>query len=463
MNIVSGALPPDSGEMRLNGQPYRPSGPLSARRSGIAHIHQELSLCSHLTVAENILLGAEPGRFGWLDGAAMNRRAAEILSAFGHSDIAPTRVVAELPIAPRQIVEISRALAQNAALLLMDEPTSSLPRRDVERLFAAIRRLRDSGISVIYISHILEEVREIAGRYTVLRDGVSVVTGALNEVTNAQIVAAMVGRPVEQLYPHRAAAPPGAPLLQVRGLNAPLLRDASFELRRGEVLGIAGLLGAGRTEMLRALFGLAPADSGEVVMSAPASALPARQVSPGVALSRGAGYLSEDRKGEGLALGLSVADNVTLSNLRSCSRWGWLRRGQQHQQARAQMQRLNIKARDSESPVASLSGGNQQKVVLARLLHQRAEILLLDEPTRGVDVGSKAQIYQAISELAAAGKAVLMVSSYLPELFGMCDRLAVMSRGRLSPARPIAEWTPESVMQAAIGAASANAEPEARA
>ena len=452
MNIISGALAADSGEMAYEGRPYRPASPQDARRAGVAHIHQELSLCPHLTVAENILLGTEPARFGWLDRDAMNRRAAEILATFGHTDIAPTRPVAELPIAARQIVEISRALAQNAALVLMDEPTSSLPRGDVERLFACIRRLRDAGISVIYISHILEEVREIASSFTVLRDGASVKSGLLAETADAEIISAMVGRPVENLYPHRRTPAGAMPVLQVRGLSAPpAVRDASFELRRGEVLGIAGVIGAGRTEMVRALFGLARAAGGEVALGEGATATSAPRLKPQDAVARGAGYLSEDRKGEGLALGLSVADNITLSNLAACSRAGWIRRAAQAEQTQTQMQRLSIKARNPEAPVASLSGGNQQKVALARLLHQRAEILLLDEPTRGVDVGSKAQIYAAIADLAAAGKAVLLVSSYLPELFGMCDRLAVMTRGRLSPARPIAEWTPESVMQLAIG------------
>ncbi len=458
MNILSGGLAPDAGEMLFEGRPYHPRSPQDARARGITHIHQELSLCPHLTVAENILLGAEPARFGWLDRAAMNRRASEVLSAFGHGEQA-SRLVAELPLAARQIVEVSRALAQDASLVLLDEPTSSLPRRDVERLFAAIRRLRDSGISVIYISHILEEVREIAGRYAVLRDGVRVAAGDLAGASDAQIISAMVGRPVRQFYPSRPAPARGEPLLRVRGLRVPpSVREATLELRRGEILGIAGVMGAGRTEMVRALFGLAQAAGGEVALGPRGEEVAAGKLTPGAALSRGAGYLSEDRQGEGLAEGLSVADNITLSNLAACSRAGWVRRARQLQQARWHIERLRIKAPSAEAPVASLSGGNQQKVALARLLHQGAEILLLDEPTRGVDVGSKAQIYEAIADLAASGKAVLLVSSYLPELFGMCDRLAVMSRGRLSPARPIAEWTPESAMQAAIGAGAAEAQ-----
>ncbi len=452
MNLIAGALQPDAGRMYFGGKEYRPAGPQDARRLGIAHIHQELSLCAHLSVAENILLGAEPARHGWLDRAALHRQAAKILEAFHHPAIAPERRVADLPIAGRQVVEISRALAQNASLILMDEPTSSLPRGDVERLFACIRSLRDSGISVVYISHLLEEVREIAGRFTVLRDGVSVMSGPVAEVKDAEMITAMVGRPVETLYPARPSAGKSECVLEVRNLSAPpAVRDASFELFCGEVLGIAGLVGAGRTEMIRTLFGLIPASRGVLALGSDALPIATRRRKPQEFIARGVGYLSEDRKGEGLALGLSVADNVTLTNFASCSRWGWLNRPVQAEQTTAWMDKLRIRAHNAASPVASLSGGNQQKVAIARLLHQKAEILLLDEPTRGVDVGSKAQIYEAIAEMAATGKAVLLVSSYLPELFGVCDRLAVMVRGRLSPARPIAAWTPESVMHAAIG------------
>jgi ribose transport system ATP-binding protein len=452
MNIIAGALAPDAGEMRFASGEYRPLEPQDARRQGIAHIHQELSVCPHLSVAENILLGVEPAHRGWLDRAAMHNRAAEILEAFHHPAIAPERRVAELPIAARQIVEISRALAQNASLILMDEPTSSIPRGDVERLFACIHRLRDSGISVIYISHFLEEVREVADRYTVLRDGVSVMSGSLREATDAEIITAMVGRPVEDLYPPRRPIRRSARLFEVRHLSAPpAVRDATFELYPGEVLGISGLVGSGRTEMIRALLGLLPAAVGEVVIGNKPFKNTAQRSRAQALIAHGVGYLSEDRIGEGLALRLSVADNISLTNFASCSRGGWLNLAVQAEQTRTLIQKLRIKARDTKSPVAGLSGGNQQKVAIARLLYQEAEILLLDEPTRGVDVGSKVQIYEAIAEMATSGKAVLIISSYLPELFGICDRLAVMVRGRLSPARPIREWTPESLMLMALG------------
>jgi ribose transport system ATP-binding protein len=416
----------------------------------VALIHQELSLAPHLTVAENILLGIEPARRGWLDREAARRKTLEVLENFHHPELRPNRRVADLALAARQVVEICRAMAARAQIVLMDEPTSSLQRDDVAHLFALIRRLRADGVSVIYISHFLEEVREIADSYTVLRDGRSVGTGALSSVTNEELITLMVGRPVENLFPARERAHGGEVLLEVRDLSAPpALRHASFELRAGEILGVAGLMGSGRTEMVRALFGLDPAESGAFRLRA--QALAARGGSPTRRLLEGLGYLSEDRKGEGLALALSVADNTTMTRFSSCARWGWLDRAAQYRQTEEWIKELGIKARTPVQPARTLSGGNQQKVALARLLHQDADVLLLDEPTRGIDIGSKAQIYGTIARSAAAGKAVLMVSSYLPELFGLCDRIAVMSRGRLSAARPVEEWTPETVMRAAIG------------
>jgi ribose transport system ATP-binding protein len=449
MNVLSGLVRPDAGSMTLGGEPYRPSGPPDARRRGVAHVHQELSLCPHLSVADNILLGDEPRRWGALDRAALERRAAEILAEIGRPGIAPGDRVAALPMAARQVVEIARALARRPAVLLMDEPTSSLQGEDVLRLYACIRRLRAAGVAIVYISHFLEEVRQVADRVTVLRDGATVLGGPLAEVSDAAIITAMVGRAVETLFPPRERPEGGGALLQVEALSAPPgLRQASFEVRAGEVLGIAGLIGAGRTEMMRALLGLLPATGRVLVDGRPARLRPHEQ------LARGVGYLSEDRKGEGLALALSIADNVTLTNLAACSRRGWLDLALQRRQTAAVAERLHIRMADPGRPVATLSGGNQQKVALARLLHQQARVLLLDEPTRGVDVGSKTHLYEAIAALAASGKAVVVVSSYLPELFGLCDRLAVMVRGVLSPARPIDGWTPEQVMETAIGVAA---------
>lgn len=449
LNILSGQIPPTAGTMQIGGAAYAPDDPREARARGVAHIHQELALCPHLTVAENILLGTEGSRVR-LRRDELATRAARLLADFGRGDIDPLAPAGRLSLADRQVVEICRALAWDAKLILMDEPTSSLQRANVERLFALIRRLRGRGIAVVYVSHFLEEVREIADRFTVLRDGKSIAGGALRAVTDEALIALMVGREREAPLPPgegglraqrggrvRAVSITQDIILEVRDLaSPPRLKSASFDLRRGEVLGIAGLIGSGRTDLIRALFGLQRATAGTIRTEATL------------------GYLSEDRKGEGLAMQLSVADNVTMSRLASVARAGWIDRRRQEARTLAVMQRLHIKAAGVWSPVARLSGGNQQKVAFGRLLHHDADVLLLDEPARGIDVGSKSDIYAAIDALAAAGKSMLMVSSYLPELFVVCDRIAVMSRGRLSEARPAAEWTSESVMEAAIGSAA---------
>jgi ribose transport system ATP-binding protein len=449
MHILSGAFPPDRGTMRFAGERFAPAGPRQARRHGIVHIHQELSLCPHLTVAENILLGLEPARLGWIDCGRAWARARELLERFGGDSIAPGARLAALSIADRQVVEICRALASEARLVLMDEPTSSLSQPGMMRLFEVIRELRRQGIAMIYISHFLEEVRQVADRYTVLRDGASVRSGALDSITDPELIAAMVGRDMGQVF-ERHERPPvtGEPVLQVQRLaSPPRLHEASFELSRGEVLGIAGLNGSGRTELVRALFGLAPA-TGHLRLHGKAMRL--KHASPAARISAGVGYLSEDRKAEGLCLRLSVADNLTLTRLVPVARTGWIVPRRQEEAAKSVMARLNVRPPGTRTPVARLSGGNQQKVALGRLLHQDPHVLLLDEPTRGIDVGSKADIYSEIRRLAAAGKAILMVSSYLPELMGVCDRIAVMSRERLSSARPASDWSAEAILQAAL-------------
>jgi ribose transport system ATP-binding protein len=449
LGILGGLLVPESGVMGVGGAAYAPRSPRDARDRGIALIHQELSLFPHLTVAENVLMGAEPSRRGLWDRAEARRLTQSVLAEFGHPEIDPDATVGRLPIGARQVVEICRAIAARARVVLMDEPTSSLPRGDVDRLFATIGRLSAAGVAVVYISHFLEETRAVASAFTVLRDGRTVGTGALSSVTNDQIIGLMVGRTVGELFPRREGRPLEATALEVTRLAAPGLHEASFTLRRGEVLGIFGLMGSGRTEMVRALFGLVPPARGRVSVGGRERPLDA---GPAARLADAVGYMSEDRKGEGLALPLSVADNVTVTRLRSCSRHGLIDPALQRRQSAERAEELKVRMRDPGQAVRRLSGGNQQKVAFARLLHQDADVLLLDEPTRGIDVGSKAQIYEAVARAAAAGKGVLMVSSYLPELLGVCDRLAVMTRGRLGPARPVAEWTPEKALEAAIGA-----------
>ena len=421
LNVIAHALEPDEGEVTL-GAP------------GVAYIRQELALFPHLTVAENILMGREPARFGVIDQEAMTSRARALLGEFGRPEIASDDIVGGLSPASRQVVEICRALAADARLILMDEPTSSLERADVDRLFASIRKLCARGIAVVYVSHFLEEIREIAARAVVLRDGRSVWTGRLDEFSDEGLIRHMIGRPVESVFGDAGPRAHGDVVLAVDSVA-----NATFELRRGEILGIAGLVGSGRTELLRSLFGLDAVGHGQLTIRG--ERLDPRRLSASGSIRRGVGYLSEDRRVEGLFPHLSVLENLTMTRLdgRDISAW---------------IERLRIKAGNIEDSVGTLSGGNQQKILLARLLHQGAEILLLDEPTRGIDVGTKAEIYDLIRALAAEGKAIVMVSSYLPELFGVCDHLAVMNRGRLSAVRPIEAWTPDSVLEAAIGGGS---------
>jgi ribose transport system ATP-binding protein len=454
MGVLAGDVRPDRGEMRLDGAPYAPSAPADGRRRGVALIHQELSLCPHLSVTDNVLLGHEVANRGWIDRAGARARARALLDELPHPEIHPDRRLSELSLPARQIVEICRALAGDARVLLMDEPTSSLQGADVERLFALIRRLAARGIAIIYISHFLEEVRQIADSYTVLRDGRSVGSGTIASTMNEELIAKMVGRPSSGLFPVRRPHEDSEVVLSVRDLSAPpRLQQASLDLRRGEIFGIAGLLGSGRSELVRAIYGLDPATSGSV--SILGRQRPARAASSAQRVREGVGYVSEDRKGEGLALPLSIADNLCATRPTIRSWPGLLDLSRQAERSRHWIGELRVRAASHAQAVRALSGGNQQKVAIGRLLHQRAEVLLLDEPTRGIDIGSKADVYDTIARQAASGCAILIVSSYLPELFGLCDRVAVMCRGRLSAARPIAEWTPERVLAVAIGEAAA--------
>ena len=448
MKVISGACRPDAGAMRLGGRPYLPRNPHEARLAGVAMVYQELSLAPHLTVAENITLGMEPVFFGIVRGGEMRRRAEEALSRLGHAEIRPDARVDRLPLPARQLVELARALAVRCRVLILDEPTSSLAAADIAKLFALVRRLKEQGYTIVYISHFLEEVKEIADRFVVLRDGKSVGGGETREVSTKDIITMMVGREVKDLYP-RSARTPGEEVLalhELAGMVKPL--SASVTLRRGEVLGIAGLVGAGRTEFLRAVFGLDPVRKGEIRIGAvvgPAS--PARRWRQGV------GMVSEDRKNEGLAVSLSVADNLTLSSMSGFGPPGIVLPGRQNAAAARWIDRLAIRCVGPRQAVEGLSGGNQQKVAIARLMHHNVDVLLLDEPTRGIDVGSKAEIYRLIDELAAQGKAVMIVSSYLPELLGICDRIAVMFRGRLHQAHRVEEADEHSIMAEATGSA----------
>lgn len=445
MKILSGAVRADAGRLEILGQAYAPRSPADARRAGIAMIYQELTLCPDLSVEDNIMLGQEAKAWGVVRRSKQRPRVAEALELLGHPELRADALVRNLSVGAQQLVEIARALVQNARLVVFDEPTSSLAQRDVQHLFEVIRRLRQSGLGVIYISHFLEEIRQICDRYAVLRDGESVGAGDLAGVDEGEIVRLMVGRSIEELFPttpHQG----GDVVLEVEHLSGRRLpTDVSFRLRAGEILGLAGLVGAGRTETLRTLFGLDAARGGTVLVQGRRSS-----ATPQGRIAAGLGFLSEDRKQEGLAQTRSLADNITLSRLQPYSRWGWINLRRRREVVDDWMRRMAVKARDSDQPVHTLSGGNQQKAALARVLHQEATILLLDEPTRGIDVGTKAEIYRLLGLLAAEGKAVVFVSSYLPELLAVCDRIGVFARGRLREVRPTEDWTEEAIMSIAV-------------
>ena len=445
MKVLSGAHLPDAGRMTLLGKSYAPHGAHQARLAGVAMIYQELNLAPHLSVEDNILLGQERRRFGLLDrrtGRAIAKRALDLL---GHGQLDLQTIVATLPVGMQQIVEIARALASEAKVFILDEPTSSLARHDVDRLFDVIRKLRDNGLAIIYISHFLEEIRRLCDRFTVLRDGQTIQSGNVAETTDSQIVSLMVGRNMQELFP-QVEHSLGETIISVDRLSGRRIpQHVSFQLRRGEILGIAGLVGAGRTELLRLLLALDAVRSGQVRLGqfSPAA-------TPRFRIRAGLGMVSEDRKAEGLAQRRSLADNVTYSRLSPYSRAGFVNLRRRDAAVRQWIDRMKIKSTGPDQPVAQLSGGTQQKVAIARVLHQEADILLLDEPTRGIDVGTKAEIYRLIGELAAAGKAIIFVSSYLPELLAMCDSLGVMSRGRLSEIRPVKAWTEEAILACAV-------------
>lgn len=445
IKILSGAIKLNQGSMNLQGMGYSPSSPLESRKAGISVIYQELNLAPHLTVEENIMLGREMKSWGFVLRRKTKERVREALSRVYHPEISPDVPLRLLSVAARQIVEIARALMENAKILVMDEPTSSLSSEDSSRLFEIIRSLKSQGVGIIYISHFLEEVQQVADRFSVLRDGKKVGSGFISETSLDRIIQLMVGKEMKQLFP-RVPHEIGTDALATANLKGRRMQaGVDLSLSRGEILGVAGLVGSGRTELVRTIFGLDAFEGG--VLKIGSDEICGGGV--GERIKRGLGFLSEDRQGEGLALSQSVVDNLTLSSFRPYVKLGFLRIKKQSRAGWEWMQKMKIKAQSPSQAVQALSGGNQQKVALARLLHQGADVLLLDEPTRGIDIVSKSQVYEWMGELAAQGKAILFVSSYLPELLGVCDRVAVFHRGQLVDVQPSSGWNAESLLAAA--------------
>jgi rhamnose transport system ATP-binding protein len=445
--IITGAIQADAGSIEVRGQAIERNDPNISRALGIAAIYQQPALFPHLTVAENIALPSEMSSSSrTVDWTARNRRATSLVEGLG-ADIDPRRVAGTLSMADQQIVEIAKAVDADAKILLMDEPTAVLTEREVDRVFALIRRLKADGAGILYISHRLEEILAIADRITVLRDGHCVACRNAAEVGRSELIEMMVGRSIASVYPKRAV-PIGDVALEVRNLSNQRqgLRDISFSIRAGEIFGLAGMVGAGRTTLARTLFGLASAPSDVFV-----SGRPHRIHSPADAMRLGIGYVPEDRRRNGVILEMEVAGNISLASLKSVSRRGLVNARRERELAAGYVEKLRIKTPSVATAAGKLSGGNQQKVALARWLATSPRVLILDEPTQGVDVGSKSEIHELIVQLAGRGMAILLISSELPEILGMCDRIAVFHAGRLAGILNRAEATQPRIMSLALG------------
>jgi len=448
IRIITGAEEPDRGEIRLGGAKIESNSPRAAHERGIFAIYQQPALFPELTVAENIAIGMEkPGRWGRIDWAGRRRRAAELLARVG-AQINPGTLAGDLSMPEQQLVEIARALGAEARVLILDEPTASLSEQNAQNLFAVIRELRLQGVGVIYISHRLEELPQIADRVTVLRDGRAIETRSMSDVSRAQLIHLMVGREISSVYPKREVEP-GAVVLELRdlGCSEAGIADVNLSVRAGEIVGLAGLVGAGRTDLARIIFGLLPADSGEIRLRGKAVKLD----HPGQAIKNGIAYVPEDRRRHGVILQMQIDCNITLSVLDQFSGFGGLDFRRERASAADFATRLRIKTPALYSPVASLSGGNQQKVALSRWLLTKPAVLILDEPTQGIDIGAKSEIHVLMSELAGQGVAILMISSELPEILGISDRIAVMRGGRIVATLDRSAATQAEIMALALG------------
>ncbi len=452
MNIISGALHVYEGQMFLDGKPVVFANPLAAREAGIAKIHQELQLVKEMTVAENMFLGRETSKLGFVNKRDMETHAQKYLNMLD-VDIRPNQKIANLRVGEQQMVEIAKALSLNARVLIMDEPTSAISEQEARKLFTVIRRLVSEGVGIIYITHRMEEVFLIADRLSVLRDGQMIGTVNAADTNREQIITMMVGREITNMYP-KTQVPIGEEVLRVEHLSMRTpdgsfrraLKDISFTLHKGEVLGIAGLLGAGRSELYEALFGVHPQDvTGDVFIENKKASIR----SPQDAIRAGISFATEDRKGKGLVLSRSIGENMSLPVLKRFASFGFMKRGEEQKHWGKQMSDMRIKANSYNTLCETLSGGNQQKVVLGRWLITNPKILLLDEPTRGIDVGAKAEIYTLINELARLGMGIIVISSELPEVIGISDRILTICEGRVTGEFSGAEATQEKLLHAA--------------
>ena len=445
IKIMSGVAQPDKGAILVDGVETRFSGPDAARAAGVATIYQELLLFPELSVAENIFLGHAPkGRFGRLDLGAMRARAQGLIGELEIHELDPEEMVGRLSVGNRQRVEILRALSLDARVLIMDEPTAALTEADVRRLFDIVRRLRARGVGIIYISHRMDEIFQISDRVTVLRDGAFIGTRPTPATTSAQLVEMMVGRHIEALFP-KIEVPIGAAVLEARDLVArPMTRGVSLSVRAGEIVGLAGLVGSGRSELAQTLFGITPAQSGQIVLNGEAVTIK----SPAQARARGIAYVPEDRGTQGLVRPMSVRHNFSLAALNKLTRFGFIDRAAEQRLAENAVRQFDVRTSSLDETAGRLSGGNQQKIVLGKWLANRPKLLILDEPTRGIDVGAKAEIHRLMGELARQGVAILMISSELPEVLGMSDRVLVMREGRIA-----AEFARAAAHPRAVGAA----------
>jgi ribose transport system ATP-binding protein len=444
MRVLGGEMPPSSGEIRIDGKTTELHGPRAARAHGIAIIHQELALAPDLSVAENIFLGELSGVISW---SALRRRAAELIASLGF-DIDPTRRVSSLAVAHQQVVEIAKALSRKVKIIVFDEPTAVLSAQDAERLHEIIGRLRAEGVGIVYISHRLEEILSISDRVTVMKDGQVIATKAASELTIDAMIRMMVGRPMAALFPEKGPRTIGAERLAVRDLQAGrLVRGVTFSVRAGEIVGLGGLVGSGRTEVARVIFGADPLESGAILLDGKE----AKIRSPKDAVRNGICLVPEDRKGQGVVLDAAIRINATMARLSAVvNRLGFVQQALERKLVNELAVSLRLKASRIDAPVSTLSGGNQQKVVLAKWFHADGNVIILDEPTRGVDVGAKSEIYGIVLKLAEAGKAVLVISSEHQELFGLCDRILVMGEGQLRGELKPPDYSEERLLSLAI-------------